>query len=197
MSQQGKGLFAFPLGEKKTNARRGDRLFIGVLQIVRANLRTALIGPRAQIADAARRAGAEMKIAPHVKRVRNRIGERRLEEALRGLRGELGGERQHHHGVDTGLGKCGYTALVGHELLQTVGVEALVGIDVERERDRNTAVFSRSLLRLIDKEAMPLVHTVKHAESARCARQHAIVERGIYVKNLCHGLLLGKIHSRA
>ena len=137
-----------------------------------------------------------MEIAPHVKRIRNRIGERRLKKILRGLRGKLGGERQHHHGVDAGLGKRGYTTLVGHELLQTIGVKALVGIDIERKRDRNTVVFSRGLLRLVDKETMPPVHAVEYAESAGCARQHAIVKRGIYVKNLCHGLLLGKIHSR-
>ena len=196
-SQQTVRLFNVPAGQQQADARGRNGRAVVALQVVRLHAGAAHGRPRVEIAHRTRRPRAELEVVAHVQERRNGAVKGLHEELLGRRGGEIAGERQHRDDVDAAVREHAHALLVRHELLQAVGVEHLVGIDVERERDRNTAVFSRSLLRLIDKEAMPLVHTVKHAESARCARQHAIVERGIYVKNLCHGLLLGKIHSRA
>ncbi len=48
-----------------------------------------------------------------------------------GLWARTAGEQQHHNRVHIQLGQLGDARLVGHELLQPISREHLVGIDIE------------------------------------------------------------------
>ena len=104
--------------------------------------------------------------------------ERAREKLLRAGGGERARERQHHHGVHAACRQGGKAVLVREQLLQPLGVEQLVRVDVERERDRAPARPPRSLLRAPQQVLVAAVDAVEHAERARGAVEHRAVEVG-------------------
>ena len=109
-------------------------------------------------------------------RIRRASAERRIHECHGRLRGKCRSERQNHDTIDARICKRFHALLVSHELLQAVGMKTLIGIDIEREGDRLAAAFRSGALRLVDKEPMPPMHAIEHAECAGSANKQCVVE---------------------
>ena len=110
-----------------------------------------------------------MEVAADVDVARHAAAEAGVEEVLGALGRELAGERQHHDRVHIQLGQLGDARLVGHELLQPISREHLVGIDVEGDDGARAPLFAGRVHRLADDEAVPLVDAVEDAEGHRGA----------------------------
>ena len=68
------------------------------------------------------------------------------------------------------------TLLVAQELLQTIGMKELIGIDVESERNARPVIFLCRFTGAFKQIAMPLMHTIEHAERTRSVVEERIVE---------------------
>ena len=129
-----------------------------------------------QLGNGACRFRAKTEIGAHMHRIRRASTERRIHERHGRLRGKRRGERQNHDTIDARIGKRFHALLVGHELLQAIGMKTLIGVDIEREDNRLAAAFRSSALRLVDKEPMPPMHAIEHAECAGSANKQCMVE---------------------
>ena len=100
------------------------------------------------------------------------------EKFLGGLAEELAGERKHDDIVGARMHEHVKAIGVARELLQAVGMEHLVGIDVERDGNSSLPRRTRDYS-LVDEVLVPRVQAVEHAECARRTREHSPVERFI------------------
>ena len=114
-------------------------------------------------------------------------GTTRADQEFLGRAGrELACKRKGDHRIDAGLREHLQALLVRHELAETLGMEHLVRIDVERERDGLPAVFARGILRTRQKEPMASMHAIEHAKRARGALEIPAIERFVGLKDLRH-----------
>ena len=127
-----------------------------------------------------------MEIEAHVQMCGNAGAERADQEFLGRAGRELARERKGDHRIDAGLREHLQALLVRHELAETLSMEHLIRIDVERERDGLPAVFARGILRTRQKEPMAPMHAIEHAERARGALEIPAIERFVGLKDLRH-----------